>query len=820
MSVAGRRGWAALALQLAALLAISASLLGFSWLDARSKPRVLVLVDRSESMPRADADKAVSQVVRAADAAGAAEPTLIEFAGKPALPDMLPGGALTQLEPSTTNIEAALLYALEVHSRSPLDSLVVVSDGLENLGDAARALRAVREARLPLQWIAAGRPPPPTRVAEVLAPRRALTGQRIQIAVQLAGQLDSPLRVRATARSVSGAIHSASSEADLAGRATIEFDAERTGTVLVDVAAEDPASGRILDTWPDAAVIDVMPRAALLYAQGSTGMLARSLLRGGWALNVIPAARLDAEADALDGYRAVVLDDVSIADAGLRFWNALVSAVKDRGVGLVVLGGERSFARGGYRESTLESVLPVISEPPALDQPAAIVFAVDKSGSMGQGSGGVDRFQLAQRAVLEAARGLSDRDALGLVVFDVTPRVLIPLGPAAAGALALERDWLASPKGGTKLAPALDAAIGELESSRSGRRILVLVTDGFVDQAPLSGLRARLDRARIETIALAVGPDADVDALQRFVGTDAGVVLRVNQAAELPLAMRTGLEQRRGRVERGAIGVEQRQPLPFPPGTWHDWPDISAYVVTRSRPDAWTAVQSQRGDPLIAFHRSGSGRVVAVPSGLGRWTPQWLQWREWPHLAGGLADWSAGTAEGEGVALTVSDVPGGLQIDAELPAGANQSDVQDLTVVVNTPTTKGQVLSLEPVGPGRLRAMLRDVGPGLHTFVATDARGTQRHLYLHRQRSENAAWGVNPALETWRSSGLVSPWDPGLIAQFRIDSRDSRPVDRSLVGLGIVLFLSAILVDRASLSKLGFWKALRLWRNRVVPYRQ
>ena len=200
--------------------------------------------------------------------------------------------------------------------------------------------------------------------------------------------------------------------------------------MLVDVALEDAASGRTLDAWPDAAVVDVLPRKAILYAQGSTGLLARSLLRGGWALNVVPATRLDAQADALDGYQAVVLDDVAIADAGPRFWNALVSAVKDRGVGLMVLGGERSFARGGYRESTLESVLPVISEPPALDQPAAIVFAVDKSGSMGQGSGGVDRFQLAQRAVLETARGLSERDSLGLVVFDVAPRVLIPLGPA------------------------------------------------------------------------------------------------------------------------------------------------------------------------------------------------------------------------------------------------------------------------------------------------------------------------------------------------------------------------------------------------------
>ena len=63
-----------------------------------------------------------------------------------------------------------------------------------------------------------------------------------------------------------------------------------------------------------------------------------------------------------------------------------------------------------------------------------------------------------------------------------------PTRPAPAGTLALERDWQASPNGGTKLAPALDAAIGELERSAGARRMLVLVTDGFIDDAPLAEL--------------------------------------------------------------------------------------------------------------------------------------------------------------------------------------------------------------------------------------------------------------------------------------------------------------------------------------------
>ena len=806
------RTWIALALQSAALVVLCLSLFGRSWLDARSQPRLLVLVDRSHSMPRADADKALADVVLGAQAAGMGELQLFEFAGKAVAAAAPASGPVNTLDPAATNIEVALEAALASHVQSAYDSAVIISDGLENVGDAARALDAMRAARLPLQWMAVGRAPPPTRIVQVLAPQSALLGQRIDISVQLAGQSDRPLQLKATARTTDGQARESRYPVDSAGRATLAIDASGTGAVRVDLSLEDPATNRVLDALPDAALIDVVPRAAILYVQGSSGPLARSLVDGGWTLNVVAPAQLDAQADALASYQVVVLDDVPVSAASPRFWHALAEAVRQRGLGLLVLGGEHGFGRGGYRDSALESVLPVLSEPAAVDQPAAIVFAVDKSGSMGQGSGGVDRFALAQRAVLETARDLTERDALGLVVFDVVPRVLIPLGPAAAGSLALERDWQASPGGGTKLAPALDAAIDQLERSAAARRMLVLVTDGFVDDAPLVALRGRLERSRIETIALAVGPDADIVALQRLVGaqTDAGQVLRVQQAAGLALAMRSGVERRRSRVERGTIAVQQRQPLPFQSGTWRDWPDVAAYSVTRARPEAVVSVQSQRGDPLIAFHNFGLGRVLAVTSGLGQWTPLWSQWKQWPQLAGGLTQW-IGAADGA-ASLTVSDLPGALQVEAEVRSGNGQSDAAGVVITVDTPVTQGRLLRTQAVAPGRLRTTLPNAGPGLYTFVISDSRGIRRHLHLRRDRAENEAWGINPALETWLASGVVSRWNANALTRLRDASR--RPIDRSLIALALALFLSGIAVDRIT-GKAIIGQVVRRWRKRA-----
>ena len=285
VSAVGSRTWLALALQLAALVVLSLALLGTAWLDPRGKPRVLVLVDRSQSVPRVTGDKALAEVMRAAEAAGAQEVQLIEFAGKPAELSPESIDRPTDLDPSATNIEAALEAALAAHVQAPFASVVVISDGLENAGDAARALQAVREAHLPVRWIAVGREPPQTRIAEVLVPDRALVGQRVQMTVQLAGQLTSPVRIKAVLRAPGGDVQTSSSPSNGAGRATIEFDARGIGPLLVDLALEDPASGRTIDAMTEAAVVDVTPRAAILYAQGSTGALARSLRQGGWSLH-------------------------------------------------------------------------------------------------------------------------------------------------------------------------------------------------------------------------------------------------------------------------------------------------------------------------------------------------------------------------------------------------------------------------------------------------------------------------------------------------------------------------------------------------------
>jgi hypothetical protein len=441
-------------------------------------------------------------------------------------------------------------------------------------------------------------------------------------------------------------------------------------------------------------------------------------------------------------------------------------------------------------------LLPVRSRPAGLGDAAAVVFVVDKSGSMGETAGGVDRFGLAQRAVAETAATLADRDSAALVLFDAEPRVLLPLQGATGFREAVMRPWPAAPRGGTRLAPALDAALGQLAGSTAPRRILVLVTDGFVDAAPDESLRSRLASAAVELVALGVGPDADTAALRPYFPPDRSTVLHVGQAAELPTVMRAGLESRRAPIERGRIEVRETVPLPFLRGVTRDWPAVAAYDVTMAAPRSVEHLESNRGDPLVVEWRVGLGRVVAVTPGLGAWTTAWLDWARWAEFAGGLAEWVAARDSADQLWANVVDSASELRVEVELASGGRWSEPPAGRLRIEPPSGRSREESLTPSSPGRLSAAIRDPEVGLYWFTVQAGEGVRRVSHLRRAPRERTGTGPHPDIVTWRKDGLVRDWSAAEYERaLAAASPPDGPPKRALL-LGLALFLVGVFVER------------------------
>jgi hypothetical protein len=336
----------------------------------------------------------------------------------------------------------------------------------------------------------------------------------------------------------------------------------------------------------------------------------------------------------------------------------------------------------------------------------------------------------------------------------------------------------------------------------------VLVTDGFVEtEASLAALRLEVVRLGVECVAVGLGEDADLGALAAVAGRDA--VVRVGQPAQLPVALRQAVSARRERIERGPVPVTTRDPMPWIEEPSGGWPPIEAYAVTRLRAGASEWLQSARGDPLLAAWTVGAGRVVALTSGVGPWTPAWLESPPWPAFAAGLLGWLTGQP-GTSSALHAIDDGAGLLVEMRDPQSSASTPTPMLRFV--TPSGRAGEAGFEAYAPDRWRVKLPDAQPGVYTLVATTSGGSERRLHLRGEGVEREGWGVDPRAARWQQQGFVRPWRETDADTFHGPSAAARTPSRTLVALALLVLLGAITTERAPGNLHVPWRIVNLSR--------
>ncbi len=142
--------------------------------------------------------------------------------------------------------------------------------------------------------------------------------------------------------------------------------------------------------------------------------------------------------------------------------------------------------------------------------PVNVCFVLDRSGSM-KG----EKIDRVRQATALAVDGLDAQDIVAVVIFDHRTEVLVPAGPMSDRRVFKERIARIRDSGGTKIAPALDKAIIEIQKDRRGAiRRLVLLTDGQTENEDECLRRAEdAGRLGIPLTALGIGKDWNEDLL-------------------------------------------------------------------------------------------------------------------------------------------------------------------------------------------------------------------------------------------------------------------------------------------------------------------
>ncbi|MHC4831423.1 MAG: VWA domain-containing protein, partial [Planctomycetota bacterium] len=284
------------------------------------------------------------------------------------------------------------------------------------------------------------------------------------------------------------------------------------------------------------------PRILCVTPSGREDRLSRSLELSGVEVVVARAEEADLSLDVLDGFRAVVLENVPASDLHSGALDALGTYVAKLGGALLMTGGKASFARGGYRNSRVEDVLPVTLEVRKEQRRFAVAMSLvlDRSGSMGASAGGSrTKMDLANLGSVAAIDLLSAMDSVSVIAVDSSPHIIVPQQQVTdPGTLKGKTRSITSGGGGIYTATGVHAAAKQLAKAVQGAKHIVVFADAADAEEPgnLHTFVPSLVKAGTTLSVIALGSASDVDAkfLRDLAKWGDGRCVFVSKASELP----------------------------------------------------------------------------------------------------------------------------------------------------------------------------------------------------------------------------------------------------------------------------------------------
>ncbi len=538
------------------------------------------------------------------------------------------------IRPEKTSLENLFtkLLALPPTPRN----LILFTDGWETQGNVERLLPAIAAAGLKIYPMVPAVPQSIANVAvtKLLAPSYARSGEAVSLKVVLENQSDRVVEGTLTL-SRNGQTFRTESVKLNSGSQMFTYQTTLSEEPTVTYRASFAARQSEFDRYPAdnhaVAWISVRTKAKILLINGQRGAgryLEEIFKRQGFEV----ASRTADSPPAPTEFKVVIFNNVEREKFSPSYLAAVERHVAN-GNGFVMLGGEASFSPGGYARTPIEALLPVEpKEPKREEKNRAVVLVIDKSGSMRE----ENRMLYAQEAAKAVARQLKDNDFLGIVGFDVSAFVLVPLEPMAKLRRVIDTqiDRL-KPGGQTYFYPALMEAKRQIERSNAARKHIILFSDGETrgSQGELVDLVGVMkNEMKITVSTIAIGSEG-IPVMKRISQYGGGLFHHVIDPTTLPQIVLQQLQdttKAEPKSERDLIPIQDRGSEVLAGSGVIAYPAVLGFMETELKRGAHLDLLIPRQDrrvPLLASWRYSRGKSMALTMDMeSRWSRNWISW--------------------------------------------------------------------------------------------------------------------------------------------------------------------------------------------------
>lgn len=553
---------------------------------------------------------------------------------------------------TATNLEEAVSRALAMIPDQGAGRLVILTDGRETRGEltnTASALLAGQVEVLALLYeMNQGKD---AYVEDVKLPSYLYQGDAysMTVTVQSNYETDAQLQIwMGSMQTDAYAVHLNR------GTNRFQFRQEVTGENVesfeVKVVADGDTCGEN-DSYHAYAAVESVPKVLVISGVGESSDEYEKLLRSANCnFNVVSAINAPRTLEAMLEYRSIVLENVYLPDLPAGFLDNIETYVKDYACGLVCCGGDESYALGGYRESVLETLLPVDMELRGVDEipVMAMIMVIDHSGSMGMSTGnGATNLDLAITAAQTAVDQMRRQDYVGVISFDDTYSWVVE-PTLAQDKNEIKRQIATIPEGGgTTIQPALREALDGVTKCDVSVRHVILLTDGQGESTDYDRLTASYVDKGVTLSTVAVGDGSDTRLLEQIASECGGRYYYSDMATDIPkifaqeVFLRGDTYLQNGEFALAVSRGEITEGL-FESG----WPAIYGYISATPKNASHVLIASEKDDPVLTVMQYGLGHTVAWNTDVtNQWTAGYAGENDYVQLWKRIIDYSVGNTK-------------------------------------------------------------------------------------------------------------------------------------------------------------------------------
>ncbi|MDD3335004.1 MAG: VWA domain-containing protein [Eubacteriales bacterium] len=710
--------WARTALVIVLALAIAAP----SLLTASGQTIRWILLDVSDSAKASQKERETAVAQALSTLPMGEQVGMITF-GNGAMVEKTPSaetafsGVQTVVKGDASSLDDALLLANALTPADGAAGITVVSDGNVSVGQAAAGIMTARGMTVD-SLTYAPEESSDAQISQLLAPSQVYEGQ----SVTLEAVIDASAAMSGTLALYQNGVMTASREITLQkgeNRFAFRETAQTTGVVTYEarLLAQGDSQSRNNSA---AAYVRVSGAPKLLLVSDSDSV--KSLYEAaGMMPELIRPAELPAAAEDYLAYDAVILNNVDFDAASEQQWTALDSAVRTLGRGLCVLGGDQSYALGGYRGTVLEELLPVrIDVKNKLQLPSlSLIIAIDKSGSMTTGQYGTARIEVAKEAAISALQVLTERDFIGVIGFDEAAKWVVPFQQVTDAAAIESMIGTLRADGGTAFYSALQQSLETLRTASTAQKHVIFLSDGQPGDSGFEELVAAMRQENITVTTVAVGSDADQRLMYRLSSIGGGRSYQADEFSNVPkiFAKET--------MMAGGSYVQNRVFTPVITETsaltdFAGFPSLTGYLSATDKDTAVASLVSDTEDPLLARWNVGAGKVISwLSDAQGAWTESFLRWDNAAAFFGGMAAAVIPGADREGV-LDARVTDDQMNIVYTTEDRGEDELITEVTVIA--PDGSEQTVPLHEVEPGVYEGAAQAEQEGAYAFRLTQAK--------------------------------------------------------------------------------------------------